>query len=81
MNRKEEEEDRPWIILKTRYSTCREKTFKIIELPVADSKLVYNQFIQDETEVKSEEEIKKRKKEIYLLAIFYLLNLETILVK
>lgn len=66
MNRKEEEEERPWIIFKTRYSTSHDKTFRIIELPMADSKLFYNQFIHDQIEVESKEEIpKKKKKKVY----------------
>lgn len=80
MNRKEDEEERPWIILKIRYSTSHEKSFKIIELPMADAKLVYNQFIQDQIEVESEEEIKKRKKKSIYWLPFIFLNLETILV-
>lgn len=61
MSRKEEEEERPWIILKIRYSTSHYKTVSIIELLMADSKLDYNQLLQDQIEVESEEEMKGRK--------------------
>ena len=47
---------------------------------MADAKLVYNQFIQDQIEVESEEEIKKRKKKSIYWLPFIFLNLETILV-